>query len=43
MKKKKTKLTPEFWKRDAESRRELTERIAAIDARLNAQPEPPQR
>lgn len=43
--KKKTKLTPEFWKRDAENRRELAERVVAIDARRNAQaqPERPQR
>ncbi len=28
----KRKLTPEFWERDAASRRELAERIAQIEA-----------
>ena len=33
---KKKKLTAEFWRRDAEIRRELEHRVAAIDARRKA-------
>jgi len=37
---KKKKLTAEFWRRDAEIRRELERRIAAIDAKMReAEPE----
>jgi hypothetical protein len=39
--KKKRKLTPEFWERDAASRRELEARIAAIDARLKQRRDQP--
>jgi hypothetical protein len=33
-KKKRTKLTPEFWKRNAETMRRLQERLAYHEARL---------
>lgn len=34
MKKKRTKLTPEFWERDAEDKRKLAERIAYHERKL---------
>ncbi len=36
MKRKKGKLTREFWERDAEAWRELERRVAELDARLKA-------
>ncbi len=37
-KKRKTRLTPEFWKRDAEARRLLAERIAVTERMLAEDP-----
>jgi hypothetical protein len=39
MKKKKSGLTPEFWKRDAETKRQLAERIAYHEQRRKAEQE----
>ena len=33
-KKKKTDLTPEFWRKDAEVKRQLAERIAYLERRI---------
>ncbi len=37
-KKRKTRLTPEFWRRDAEIRRELAERIAYRELQAEDKP-----
>jgi hypothetical protein len=37
-KKRKTNLTPEFWKRDAELRREAAERIAYYELQQEGKP-----
>ena len=37
MKRKKPKLDAEFWRRDAENRRWMAERVAQIEAELEAQ------
>jgi hypothetical protein len=38
-KKRKSSLTPEFWKRDAEGKRQLAERIAYHERRLKEERE----
>lgn len=35
-KKRKSRLTPEFWKRDAENQRELEKRVAILDKKIAA-------
>jgi hypothetical protein len=37
MKRKKPKLDAEFWRRDAENRRRMAERVAEIEAELAAE------
>ena len=43
MKRKKKKLTTEFWARDAAMKRDLSERIARIDRELSDRSKPERR